>query len=172
MKTTRIFLSMMAAAIISCGSLSAQTAQATTKRKDINPEELMEKRIQRLETQMALDDATSAKFAPIYKEYMKEMRACRTNRTECKRGADMTDAQRTQCMENRFDCREKMLDVQKKYYNKFKGILNARQLECLFNKSAAGHRHANCDQKGHRHNAKKCDGSHRHQHNRQAHCNF
>ena len=171
MKTTRIFLSMVAAAIISCGTLSAQNAQTRTERRNMNPEELMEKRIQRLESQMSLDDATAAKFAPVYKEYMKELKACHPSRSECKRRGEMTDADRTQCIEKRFDCRERMLDVQKKYYKKFKGFLNARQLECLFDKSSvAAHRHGKCDQNRHKHHAQHCTTNGHHQHAHQTHC--
>lgn len=160
---------MVVAAIISCGNLSAQSPQSTTPRKQINPEELMEKRIQLLQDKLALDEATAAKFTPLYKEYMKEMRACHFNRGEFKRDTNMSDSEREKCIERGLECKQKMLDTQEKYYKQFKGILNARQLEILFSRSKDFHRNGKCAQKRHKHNFTNCNDYGQYHH--QEHCN-
>ena len=171
MKSTRILLSMVVAAVISCGSIAAQDTKSANSRKDLNPEELMEKRIQRLQNKLELDEATAAKFTPLYKEYMKEMRACHPRRGEFKRGANVKDSESDKDIEKRLECRQKMLDTQKKYYKEFKGILNPSQMEILFNQSKNFHKNGRSAQLRHRHDSSKCGKSTGHaHHNHQQHC--
>ena len=45
---------------------------------------------------------------------------------------EMTDAEIEKAIQDRFDARQKALDVQKKYFKKFKEVLNAKQLQKVF----------------------------------------
>lgn len=79
---------------------------------------------------LALDDATTAKFIPVYKQYMEEMRATRhmgacrniANRTAADKQTPKplpTDAEVEQAIKARFAQSRKILDVREKYYNEF-----------------------------------------------------
>ena len=166
MKTRKILLAAAFIAFLGNVQLFAQDTKDVNGKKNIDVNELIDKRCHRMETQLSLDEATAAKFAPIYREYLTEMRACHQRATNCINRGECTDAERISAMENGFDVRQRMLDTQKKYYNKFKGILNARQLETLFRhqRNHAGQnyknykRHNQCDKnRGHRNHA-NCDG--------------
>ena len=52
----------------------------------------------------------------------------------------MTDAEIEKAIQDRFDARQKALDVQKKYFKKFKEVLNAKQLEKVFQQPCIGGR--------------------------------
>ena len=128
----KLLLAFAVIAFMGNAQLFAQDAPKTNQRPKLDMNELLEKRCQRMEAQLVLDDATAAKFAPIYKEYLQELRACHPHAGEYTKKCDRTDAERISNMEKSFDIRQKMLDTQKKYYNKLKNILNARQLETIF----------------------------------------
>ena len=154
MKTRNFFL--VAAMTLFMAGSQAMAQTTTTGNKKVDPAELLNRRCNRMCTEMKLDDATSAKFTPLYKEYLNELKACRPTRpAECKNGT-CTDAQRKACIENRLDCRENMVKVQKKYYKQFEKILNAQQLQTVFCKNYQygrkgnlhGRRHANCSYRG------------------------
>lgn len=132
MKTTKFLLAIALVSFLGNVQVFAQNTKSTTNKKKVNVNELIEKRCNRMASQMSLDDATTAKFIPLYKEYMQELRKCHANTALCNKNGELTDAERLTRMENRFDCRQKMLETQKSYYNKFKKILNARQMETLF----------------------------------------
>ena len=152
MKTKDFFFIAVVAALMSSTQVMAQN---TTGNKNVDPAELVNRRCNRMCTAMQLDDATAAKFTPLYKEYLNELRACRpaTCPTECRDG-NCTDVQRKACVENRLDCRENMAKVQKKYYAKFEKILNAQQLQTVFcNGHHAGNKHF---KNGRRHNRQYC----------------
>lgn len=84
--------------------------------------------------QLMLDDAKLAQFTSLYKEYLTALKDCRPAPEENQvKPYERTDAQIQQDMEKRFEIRQKVLDTQKKYYASFKKILNARQLEKVFN---------------------------------------
>ena len=69
MKTNRLFITVMMAAIFSCGNMLAQNAQAPNQKKKLTPEQRQEMQINRMQKSLMLDDETAAKFAPLYKEY-------------------------------------------------------------------------------------------------------
>lgn len=174
MKTRKIILAFAVFALMGNVQLFAQNTNEVNKNKKIDMNALMEKRVQRMQEQLALDEATAAKFAPLYKEYMNALVQCRPATAKRERGAQCTDADRTKCIEMRMDCQEKMVDTQKEYYNKFKKFLNARQLEMVFNnhhrmysgaKGNYGRRgydchknahkkHTQCDRRGCQHNCR------------------
>ena len=133
MKTKGLFMAMAFIAFIGMVTATAQNTNDNASKKRITREELVEKRIQRMQCQLKMDDATTAKFTPLYKEYLRELGNChKTAGVSFDRKKVCTDSERINRMEKRFECRQKMLDTQKEYFGKFKKILNAQQLETLF----------------------------------------
>lgn len=126
----------LAFAAISCTTLFAQNMPEPQKkqRKPIT----IEKQVNRMANQLMLDDATAAKFAPLYKEYLESLQGCCAQNcckkaTACpKSNTTLTDKEIEARIEKRFEMQQQRLDIQKKYYDKFKKILNAKQLEKVF----------------------------------------
>ena len=123
---------------VSMGSFSmmAQNTQDAPAQKRAKqrptPEQMMDKHVKMMEKKLVMDDATAAKFAPLYKEYLQAMKDCRPVVDKETKKAEMTDTDIEKAIQDRFDARQKALDVQKKYFKKFKEILNAKQLQKVF----------------------------------------
>lgn len=136
MKTNRIVSIFMVAALFCCGNVFAQQDSKDSRKKQPTPEERMEMKVNRMQRELMLDDETAAKFAPLYKEYLEAMKQCCPARKEMKQceapKGQMTDADLYKRMENCFAMQKKILETKESYYNKFKKILNARQLEQIF----------------------------------------
>lgn len=145
MKTKFITLMVVLAVSMSSLNVFAQNNQVKPiqqKRteKRITPEQMMERHIKMMESRLVLDDATAAKFNPLYKEYLQALKECRP--ATCKKAAktEMTDADIEKCIQERFEAQKKALDIQQKYFQKFKKILNAKQLRMVFCKEEM-HKH-------------------------------
>lgn len=92
---------------------------------------------------LALDDATKAKFEPIYKKYQAElgevMKSCRPDRPESAPDqadkkpsrpelSNLTDQQAEEMILLRLDGAVKMAEIHKKYYAEFKKVLSPKQI--------------------------------------------
>lgn len=129
-----LFLMMIAAIMI--GSSSKAIAQnAPVKKQHITEEQIIEKRTNQMIQILMLDDATTAKFAPVYSQYLKEKMDCRkmalTERSRINKEANMnmkTDADVDAMIQNQFAQSHKMLDIREKYYAKFHKILSPKQI--------------------------------------------
>lgn len=109
-----------------CGT----TLCAQEKKQKLTPEQRIDMWVIRMQNKLMLDDATAAKFAPVYKEYLQaKMECCKPCKTKCD---NPTDEQIKKNIENRLDNRQKALDVEKKYFKKLSSILNGRQLQQVF----------------------------------------
>lgn len=91
----------------------------------------MDASLKRLEGRLMLDEETAAKFAPLYKEYLEALRNCRPECPKEKGQKECTDAEIEKRLEEHIACERKRLDVQEEYLQKFKKILNARQLQAV-----------------------------------------
>ncbi|MGL4851473.1 MAG: hypothetical protein ACRC3Z_02295 [Phocaeicola sp.] len=132
-------------------SLSAQTPEIPAK-KTITPEEREVKMTERVAQQLLLSDADAAKFTPLYKKYMEEMRALHPARKSPKSPENVTDgikeekvaptdAEIKKATKERFAQQRKMIDLQEKYYNEFSKFLTAKQVEKIMQpKGRMGHR--------------------------------
>lgn len=129
MKKLNVFVTMLL--LVVGGTVFAQEKQVKKCAK-CTPEQRMEMKIKHLQQALSLDDKTTAKFAPLYKEYMQELGSCCAKPEAKQKKADRTDEQIIQDMKDRFAAQQKMLDTKTKYFDKFQKILNARQLEKLF----------------------------------------
>lgn len=132
-------------------ALMPVNAQRNAKAQNISREQAIEMRTNRMAKRLMLDDATTAKFAPIYKEYLTELQECTKNcpnAANCsangQKCAAMTDADIEKCIEQRFDMQQKKLDIRKNYYKKLKSVLNMKQMQALFCTPAGPGRDGKC----------------------------
>lgn len=111
----------------------ASFATAQEKKRGDKPtkEERIEFRVNKMQKKLKLSEAVAAEFAPLYKEYLQAMAECRP---QLERGKNLTDEQVVKNIEARLTAEQKVLDVKREYLGKFSKILNAEQLQKLFNK--------------------------------------
>lgn len=129
------YLLIIAAAMI-IGAPTAMKAQDSTrvKRPHLTKEEIVQNRTNQMEKTLMLDDATTAKFAPLYSQYLTDLMNCRPERPEMgKRGEKpkmdaQTDEQIEKMIQSRFEQSQKILDIRKSYYAKFRKILTPKQI--------------------------------------------
>ena len=84
-------------------------AQRRVKQKP-TPEQMMDRHVKMMEKRLVMDDATAAKFTPLYKEYLQAMKDCRPAVNKDVKKAEMTDAEIEKAIQDRFDARQKALD--------------------------------------------------------------
>ena len=120
-------------ALLAGGSLSAQNA-GNAPRGRWNPE-MMAKR---MAGRLMLDDEVSAKFIPLYQEYMQKLAECRVQQKPGESKGEQTDAAIDEQIKARFVAQEKRLEVQKDYYDKFKEVLTMRQVKQIFDRPNVG----------------------------------
>ena len=87
---------------------------------------MIQKQTERMSAALLLDDATSAKFAPVYQQYLKDLsdirkearQDCPAAGAQCQKAEKkaLTDAEIEARIEQRFDRCRKMLDTREKYY--------------------------------------------------------
>ena len=141
---------------------NAQMSQRPSK------EQMVEMRVNRMANQLMLDEATTAKFAPVYKKYLEEMQALRPEHKGGKDGKkpqgwkdgkggpgqgmnpqgasemkQKTDAEVEKALKDRWAKMRKTADIQEKYYNEFSKFLTAKQIQKVMAAGQGrGHRHA------------------------------
>lgn len=115
------------------------TAQQKKALKNLTPEQAVKVKANRMAKRMMLDDATTAKFIPLYKEYLGELNECTKNcpaTAGCplnpRNGQAVSEADIEKHIEQCMQQQQKRLDIRKEYYGKFKKILNMNQIQALF----------------------------------------
>ena len=74
MKTKFIYVVLMALFLGSQMTLSAQNKENKERKQHPTPEQMMQMQTNQMVRALMLDDATAAKFTPIYEKYLKELR--------------------------------------------------------------------------------------------------
>ncbi|MBQ8269603.1 MAG: hypothetical protein IJZ22_00155 [Bacteroidaceae bacterium] len=110
--------------------MCSTTLYAQEKKQKLTPEQRMDMWVIKMQNKLMLDDATAAKFAPIYKEYLQAMMEC--CKPAAKKCENLTDEQIKEGIGKRLEARQKALDVEKKYFKKLSSVLNGRQLQQVF----------------------------------------
>jgi len=117
----------------------AVTANAQSKKsKKEAPKDPTEHFVKALE----LDDAAAAKFADVYKAYREDVKALRPEKNgERKRPDEKTDAEVEAEIQAQFDQSQKLLDLRKSYYGKFREFMTPKQIQKFYmmEKHAGGH---------------------------------
>lgn len=141
MKTKFIYVIWAVLLMGSQMTLSAQNSDNKERKQRPTQQQMMQMQVDQMVKTLMLDDATAAKFTPVYEKYLKELRECRMMnhkpRTEKAKTTDanakkerpsMTDDEIATMLRNQFTQSRKMLDVREKYYNEFSKILSQKQI--------------------------------------------
>ena len=130
-------------------TLSAQNTDNKQKKQRPTPEQMVQMQTKQIVNTLMLDDATAAKFTPVYEKYLKELRECRMMnfkpraRKDAAQGTEantaketrkpvMTDAEIAKMLKDQFAQSRKMLDIREKYYNEFSKILSQKQIMKIY----------------------------------------
>lgn len=131
----KYFLTAVFALFIGSGIYAQTPGQGV--RKEWNSELIAKRKA----AQLMLDDAAMTKFMPLYQEYLEALKENRGTKESRQNKAQLTDEEMDKMMQDRFERQQKNLDIQKKYYDKFKKILTMRQVRMLYqNGPVAGQR--------------------------------
>lgn len=132
MRTLRLFC-FVTFLFLSQGMLWAQTEKETGRR---NFQEIL---CRQMVDVLELDDETAAKFMPVYRAYLEELRACRgpkirlENRKLGER-KELTNEEVEKKILDSFNQMRKILDVKEKYYQEFRKILLPKQIQNIYNR--------------------------------------
>lgn len=133
MKTKKFFMVLVALFMGSQMAIFAQgKKEGKMDRKQFGQEQMQKMQCNQLINALALDDAETAKFKPVYTKYMEEMRAVRDMNPRAPRST-LTDAEVEQVIKARFAQSRKMLDIREKYYNEFRKFLSPKQIQKMYN---------------------------------------
>ena len=77
MKTKFIYVILAVLLMGSQMTLSAQNTDNKQKKQRPTPEQMVQMQTKQIVNTLMLDDATAAKFTPVYEKYLKELRECR-----------------------------------------------------------------------------------------------
>ena len=141
---TKYFWMLVVAFVVGTQVINAQADKPKGKREHKRPtmEQIIQMQSQRVVDELGLDDKTAAKFAEVYKKYMKEMDDLRKQympvKSDFKKDKpsmpkSLTDAEVDKMMRDRFAQARKMLDVREKYYDEFRKFLSPKQVQKVYN---------------------------------------
>lgn len=145
MKTKKFLMVLVALFMGSQVALFAQEKkEGRVERRHFNKEQMQEMQCNQIIKGLALDDATAAKFAPVYKKYMDEMSETHNMIARKNSGNKVTadkqtpkpvptDAEVDQDIKARFAQSRKMLDIREKYYGEFRKFLSPKQIQKMYN---------------------------------------
>ena len=120
-----------------------------SQRQELTPEQRAERTANRIAGELMLDDNGAAKFKSIYTDYQKELaevnKKYMPEKQKKQEGAkperkERTDKDIEEGIKNQFAHRRAVLDVEEKYYTKFKSVLTPRQIERVYWSSGKGGR--------------------------------
>lgn len=98
------------------------------ERKRMTREQLAEAQIRHIAKELKLDEAITAKFAELYKQYQADIwGTAPKQRTRPKTEAEMEKANK-----EKLERSQKRLDIQSKYYKKFSNILTQEQIAQMY----------------------------------------
>ena len=102
-------------------------------KKKMTPEQRLEQRIKFVTKMLELDDATAAKFTPVYKEYLNEKATLYKNgmKKQAPKG-NLNEEEAEKFVKERLALSRKLLDVREKYYAKFGKIIPATKVKKIY----------------------------------------
>ena len=105
-------------------------AQGNTKCKKVS----IEKRVERTQQQLMLNDKQATQFADIYTEYLKalENERPKLDAKPGKKGERISDNDMQKMQKDRLEFQKKRAEINAKYYNRLSDVLNVQQLEKVF----------------------------------------
>lgn len=129
MKTRLILTIAMAMMLVQ----NTTVAQEQTRGKERpTPEQMAQMKADRIAAELALDDKTSEKFKETYKAYMTDKAAIRNEFKSEKGQKGMSDADIEKSILDGFDKKQKNLDLDRKYYDKFRKFMGPRLIQKMY----------------------------------------
>lgn len=136
MKTRIIFM------LLTVVAMCSQSAFAQEKKRP-DREQIQAMQCNQVVKALMLDDATAAKFVPVYQKYLKELSEVRMENARKPKVKDAvttqpapkaipTDAEVEKAIKDRFAQSRKLLDIREKYYNEFRKILSPKQIMKIY----------------------------------------
>ena len=130
---------ILSTAVISAGSFSsfAQPGPEGTKK---SPEEFISEHAGHIADELALDDSTREKFIGTFCRFHEEMHRLlnvpdKNNRpgdVRAQEKSSLSDKEIDRKIRDRFERRQKILDLQVRYYDKYRKFLNPRQVQKVY----------------------------------------
>ena len=123
---------ILALSAILAVNISAQEQQKErVAGKPLSNEEKVELQIKHLSRELMLSEQQTRKFAVTFREYAaaKEKLFPKKAKKMYEQGKELTDAELDQLAKQRFECKKKFVDLQAKFYDKFRKDLSARQVQ-------------------------------------------
>lgn len=123
---------ILALSAILAVNISAQEQQKErVAGKPLSNEEKVELQIKHLSRELMLSEQQAQKFAVTFREYAaaKEKLFPKKAKKMVEQGKELTDAELDQLAKQRFECKKKFVDLQAKFYDKFRKDLSARQVQ-------------------------------------------
>lgn len=123
---------ILALSAILAVNISAQEQQKErVAGKPLSSEEKVELQIKHLSRELMLSEQQARKFAVTFREYAaaKEKLFPKKAKKMVEQGKELTDAELDQLAKQRFECKKKFVDLQVKFYDKFRKDLSARQVQ-------------------------------------------
>lgn len=132
--------------LLAAFAVYSQSAFAQEKKRP-DKEKIQAMQCNQMVKALMLDDATAAKFTPVYMQYLKELSDSRISspRRPKVKGATVTqetqktepkpiptDAEVEKAIKDRFAQSRKILDIREKYYNEFRKILSPKQIMKIY----------------------------------------
>lgn len=114
-------LLVVVAAMAICGSLSAQN-----DRHRISREQLAEVQAKHIAEEAGMDEATTKRFVETYCQYQQEIWAIGPRYK--RQGRSLSDEESEEILKERFAHRQKVLDIQQKYYALYSQFLTQKQI--------------------------------------------
>lgn len=124
----RIFSALLLiVALFSCNS--TLYAQRGDKQR-MTREQLAEKQANYIAKELAMDDATSAKFISTFCQFQKEV--WELGPRPKRESPDRSDAETGEKLKGEFERSQKLLDLRKKYYQEYSKFLTQKQIERVY----------------------------------------
>lgn len=123
---------MTLAIMMAAMTLGLQAQDNTQQRK--SRQELAETQARHIASQLAFDDKTTARFVEVYQQCQSEVWALgpRLERGQGRGGKQKRGADSGITMKQRFERSQKLLDIRKKYYEKYSTFLSEQQIERVY----------------------------------------
>ncbi len=140
MKTKLFFLAAAFVTVITANAQKNDNARQMRERP--SAEQMAEQRAKKMSETLLLDDKTSAKFIPLYKQYIAELQSVRPERRKMVRDGndtkpELTEEQIAERIKESFANERKAIDIKEKYYKDFSKILNQKQIEKMYRNANA-----------------------------------
>lgn len=120
---------LMVLAIIVCADRAEARAPKDDRRA--SREQLADRQSRLIAEKLGLSSETAARFIDTYKRCQKEIWELGSQRGGKRRGA-MTEEQTDSLLKARFDHRQKLLDIRRKYYEEYSTFLTPKQIERVY----------------------------------------